>query len=53
MMPKLRMILTALLTTLVYLAIAVLGWGGSILTRRASRRADQAAAEWNEPNGVR
>ena len=28
MMPKLRMILTALLTTLVYLAIAVLGWGG-------------------------
>ena len=28
MMPKPRMILTALLTTLVYLAIAVLGWGG-------------------------
>ena len=28
MIPKLRMILTALLTTLVYLAIAVLGWGG-------------------------
>lgn len=28
MIPKPRMILTALLTTLVYLAIAVLGWGG-------------------------